>query len=142
MTSNPEVRVYRESDEDAVVALWNVVFPNPEPWNEPRFVLAKKLAMHDDLLFVAVVDDATVGTAMGGFDGHRGWLYTVAVRMDLRRRGIGSTLVRSVESALAALGCPKVNLQVRSSNAEVIAFYERLGYAVEERVSMGKRLAS
>jgi ribosomal protein S18 acetylase RimI-like enzyme len=142
MTSSPEVRVYRESDENAVVALWNVVFPNPEPWNEPRFALAKKLATRDHLLLVALVGEAVVGTAMGGFDGHRGWLYTVAVRPDLRRRGIGSALVRTVESALAALGCPKLNLQVRSSNAEVITFYKRLGYAVEERVSMGKRLGA
>jgi|CZKU01.1.fsa_nt_gi ribosomal protein S18 acetylase RimI-like enzyme len=142
MTADLEVRIYRTDDEAAVVALWNDGFPNAGPWNEPRFVIAKKLAMQSDLFFVAVEDRAIVGTAMGGYDGHRGWLYTVAVRSDLRRRGIGSALVRQVETSLAALGCPKLNLQVRATNAAVIAFYERLGYEVEERVSMGKRLGS
>ncbi len=113
---------------------------SPNHWNDPRFVIAKKLAIQADLFFVAVEDRVIVGTAMGGYDGHRGWLYTVAVRSDVRRRGIGSALVRRVESALATLGCPKINLQVLATNAIVVAFYERLGYAVEERVSMGKSL--
>jgi hypothetical protein len=140
MAAHLGVRVYRKDDEDAVVVLWNDVFKKPEPRNEPRFVIAKKLAIQADLFFVAVEDRAIVGTAMGGYDGHRGWLYAVAVRSDMRRRGIGSALVRRVESALAALGCPKINLQVLIANAAVVEFYERLGYAVEERVSMGKTL--
>jgi len=140
MAPNLNVRVYREDDEERVVVLWNDVFKKPEPRNEPRFVIAKKLAIQADLFFVAVEDGAIVGTAMGGYDGHRGWLYTVAVRADVRRRGIGTALVRRVESALATLGCPKINLQVLATNAAVVAFYERLGYAVEERVSMGKSL--
>jgi ribosomal protein S18 acetylase RimI-like enzyme len=77
---------------------------------------------------------------MGGYDGHRGWVYSVAVRPQHRRRGIGRALLARLEAALIERGCLKVNLQVRASNAEVIAFYERLGYVVEERVSMGKRL--
>jgi ribosomal protein S18 acetylase RimI-like enzyme len=133
-----EVRVYREDDEASVIALWNDAFAYTTPWNEPRFVIAQKVATQPDLFFVAVANGALVGTAMSGFDGHRGWLYTVAVRQDARRRGIGSALVRRVEGALTALGCPKVNLQVRSENAAVVAFYKSLGYAIEERVSMGK----
>jgi ribosomal protein S18 acetylase RimI-like enzyme len=142
MAAHLDVRVYRKDDEEAVVALWNEAFQDAGPWNEPRFVIAKKLAMQANLFFVAVEDRAIVGTAMGGYDGHRGWIYTVAVRSDLRRSGIGTALVRKVEAALATLGCPKLNLQVRATNAAVIAFYERLGYAIEERVSMGKRLGS
>ena len=128
MADKLEVRVYCSDDERAVVALWSEAFPNPDPWNEPHFVIAKKLATQPDLFFVAVAD--------------RWLIYTVAVRPDRQRRGIGSALVRRVEAALEALGCPKLNLQVRASNAAVVAFYERLGYAVEERVSMGKRLGS
>jgi ribosomal protein S18 acetylase RimI-like enzyme len=135
-----QLRPYREDDEDGVTTLWNTVFPDPTPWNEPRFIIAKKLALQRELFFVAVCEGTVAGTAMGGFDGHRGWLYTVAVRPDRQRRAIGSALVRRVEAALAALGCPKLNLQVRSSNMEVVAFYESLGYSVEERISMGKRL--
>src|SRR5580698_10756069 len=138
MGADVEVRIYRKDDVAAVVALWSEVFKKPEPRNEPRFVIAKKRAIQADLFFVAVEDRAIVGTAMGGYDGHRGWLYTVAVRSDMRRRGIGSALVRRVESALVLLGCPKINLQVLASNAAVVAFYRRLGYGVEERVSMGK----
>jgi ribosomal protein S18 acetylase RimI-like enzyme len=135
-----QLRPYREDEEDAVTALWNSVFPHPSPWNEPRFVIARKLALQRELFFVAVSEGAVVGTAMGGFDGHRGWLYKVAVRPDKQRRAIGSALVRRIETALAALGCPKLNLQVRSPNMGAVAFYESLGYSVEERISMGKRL--
>lgn len=135
-----QVRPYGDGDEEAVVALWSRVFPGPSPWNDPRLVIATKTATQPELFFVAVVEGSVVGTAIGGFDGHRGWLYTVAVHPDWQRRAIGTALVRRVEAALVTLGCPKLNLQIVTSNAGVVAFYERLGYAIEERVSMGKRL--
>jgi ribosomal protein S18 acetylase RimI-like enzyme len=90
---------------------------------------------------VAVEGDVIVGTAMAGYDGHRGWVYAVAVKPSHRRRGVGAALMARVEVALRAAGCPKLNLQVRASNRQAVAFYERLGYAVEDRVSMGKLLA-
>jgi ribosomal protein S18 acetylase RimI-like enzyme len=133
-----EIRRYRDGDEESVVELWSTVFPNPAARNAPRLVIAQKVATQRALFFVAVSDGSVVGTAMGGYDGHRGWLYTVAVRPDLRRRGIGRALVQRVEASLVALGCPKLNLQIVTSNASVVAFYERLGYSVEERISMGK----
>lgn len=140
MDLNVQIRPYQEIDEGSVVALWGAVFPHPAPRNAPRSVIAQKLALQRDLFLVGVAENSVVGTAMGGYDGHRGWLYAVAVRPDLQRRGIGRALVRGVEGALIALGCPKLNLQVLTSNAAVVAFYERLGYSVEERVSMGKLL--
>jgi ribosomal protein S18 acetylase RimI-like enzyme len=142
MSVDVSVRLYEEADEQAVVAIWNAVLADPAPWNEPRFVIAKKLATQRELFFVGIVEDAVVGTAMGGFDGHRGWLYAVAVRPDRQRLGIGGALVRHVEAKLVALGCPKVNLQVRATNRAVVSFYERLGYVVEERIQMGKRLVT
>jgi ribosomal protein S18 acetylase RimI-like enzyme len=140
MSADIEVRPYREGDEDGVCALWALAFPNPARRNEPRLVIAQKVAFQRELFYVAAAERAIVGTAMGGFDGHRGWLYTVAVHPSWRRRGIGSALVRRVEAALEALGCLKLNLQVLSSNASVVGFYRSLGYAVEERISMGKLL--
>ncbi|BAY43543.1 GCN5-related N-acetyltransferase [Scytonema sp. HK-05] len=81
---------------------------------------------------------AIVGTIMAGYDGHRGWLYTAAVSPQHRRQGIGSKLVQHAESVLIAMECPKINLQVRASNAEVVAFYKKLGYFTEERITHGK----
>lgn len=77
---------------------------------------------------------------MGGYDGHRGWVYSLAVGEARRHTGIGSALVERIEDALKALGCLKVNLQVVGSNSNVVDFYKRLGFSVEDRISMGKRL--
>ena len=138
---NIVTRPFEDEDESAVAALWREVFPDDPPWNEPSLVITKKRAIQRELLFVALSDNEIVGTAMGGYDGHRGWVYTVAVKPAHRRRGIGAALMVRVESALAALGCLKLNLQIRSGNEAVLNFYERLGYAVERRTSMGKLLS-
>lgn len=135
-----EIRVFRESDEPAVIELWQAVSLSGAPHNDPATALRQKLAVDRDLLFVAEIDGTVAGTVMGGYDGHRGWVYAVAVRADHRRRGVASALMRRVEAALAERGCLKVNLQVMASNHAAVAFYETLGYSVEERVSMGKRL--
>jgi ribosomal protein S18 acetylase RimI-like enzyme len=135
-----QIRPYQDADEAAVIALWNDALPPTAPHNDPATSIRKKLAVDRDLFLVAVVEGAVAGTVMGGYDGHRGWVYSVAVDRRFRRRGIGAALIRRLEAALAERGCLKVNLQVRASNAEVIAFYEKLGYGVEAIVSMGKRL--
>jgi ribosomal protein S18 acetylase RimI-like enzyme len=133
-----EIRTYEERDEAAVAALWREVFPDEPAHNVPEDVIARKLAVQRELFFVAVEGGEVVGTAMAGYDGHRGWVYAVAVKPDRRRRGIGDALMARVEEGLRAMRCPKLNLQVRATNREAVAFYERLGYAVEDRVSMGK----
>lgn len=134
------IRPYVETDERAVAALWRLVFPDTSPWNHPETDIQRKLAVQRDLFLVATVGDDLVGTAMAGYDGHRGWVYYLAVHPEHRRRGIGSALLSRAEQGLASIGCPKLNLQVRDGNEEVIAFYRKLGYQVEERVSLGKRL--
>ena len=121
-----------------VIQLWETVFGYEAAHNTPSLAIDKKLAMQDGLFFVALVDGAVVGTVLAGYDGHRGWLYSVAVHPSQRKKGLGAALVRLAEQALAARGCMKINLQIVSGNEAVTAFYASLGYAVEKRVSMGK----
>ena len=130
-------RQFQQADSDAVIELWRRVFPDDPPHNEPAAMLAAKLAV-DDLVFVAEHESRIVGACMAGYDGHRGWLYAVAVLPEARGTGAGAALIESAIDALKALGCIKVNLQVRAGNSGVTAFYEQLGFAVEDRVSLGK----
>lgn len=137
---NLRIRAYRETDEAAVATLWRRVFPDAPAWNRPEDDIRRKLTVQRELFLVAFLNNDLVGTAMAGFDGHRGWVYYVAVAPEQRRRGIGRQLMDAAERGLAATGCTKVNLQVRSGNDRVVAFYNQLGYGEEPRVSMGKRL--
>ena len=134
------IRPYRPADHESLVALWNTVFPGDPPWNEPSKLIQTKLTVQPELLFVACLEAKIVGAIMAGFDGVRGWVHHLAVDPASRRQGIATTLMRAAESGLHQLGCPKVNLQVRSTNLEVIQFYQALGYDLEERASLGKRL--
>ena len=93
-----------------------------------------------ELFLIATIDSRLVGTAMAGYDGHRGWVYYVAVAPQHRRKGVATALMKSVEENLVQLGCHKLNLQVRAQEPEAVAFYQTLGYRVEQRVSMGKLL--
>jgi len=135
-----QIRAFRDGDRAEVVELWAEAFPDEPGHNASSDMIDRKLRVQPELFLVAIVDGRVVGTAMAGFDGVRGWLHRLAVRVSARRRGIGAQLVRSVEDGLAALGCPKVNLQVRAENTSVVAFYRAIGYAIEGRVSMGKHL--
>ena len=135
-----ETRPYKDTDEAAVVDLWTLVEPDPSPWNIPADDIARKLRVQRELFIVAEIDGELVGTAMGGWDGHRGWVYSVVVSPEHRREGVGTALMKRVERDLAFMGCHKLNLQVRGSNREAVEFYKSLGYSTEDRVSMGKRL--
>jgi ribosomal protein S18 acetylase RimI-like enzyme len=135
-----EIRPFHESDEPAVAALWTDVFGYSTPHNQPEAVIRSKLAVQRELFFVALLDGSLVGTVMGGYDGHRGWIYALAVSPEARRRGIGTALMRHVEQTLEERDCPKINLQVLAAHVEVVSFYEKLGYQIEKRVSMGKVL--
>ena len=130
-----KIRKIEQQDRDAVVDLWQRVFADDPPHNEPARMLHAKLAV-DDLVFVAEAEGSIIGTCMAGYDGHRGWLYAVAVLPQHRRSGAGSQLVIHSMQALKKLGCIKVNIQIRAANSEVAAFYESLGFATEERLSL------
>lgn len=137
----PSIRTYDDStDRTQVIALWRDVFGYETAHNDPSLAISKKEATEDGLFFVAVAETEVIGTAMAGYDGHRGWLYALAVHPQWRRSGIGSRLVHHAEEALAQFGCMKINLQLLASNKSTTTFYESLGYAVEPRVSIGKVL--
>jgi ribosomal protein S18 acetylase RimI-like enzyme len=121
-----------------VIALWETVFGYETAHNRPSLVIDKKLAINDDLFFVAISDNQVVGTIMAGYDGHRGWIYSVAVSPAHRRQRVGSQLVSHAERALVAKGCVKINLQIVEGNESVSAFYSSLGFSIEKRISMGK----
>jgi ribosomal protein S18 acetylase RimI-like enzyme len=131
---------YGDTHFAAVKTLWERSYPNDPPWNRAETVIPNKMATQPDLFVVALDGDEVVGAALAGYDGHRGWLYSVTVAGAHHRLGVGSALVRELEDRLAALGCHKINLQVRSLNMSLVSFYHSLGYASEDRVSMGRRL--
>ena len=134
------VRPYEPEDRAAVIALWTETWPELEAHNDPASSLDRKLADSPNLLLVAD-DDGLVGTVMCGYDGHRGWIYRLAVIPSRRDKGLGRLLLAEAEERLAEIGCIKVNLQIRDSAPELVAYYESLGYQVEARISMGKLLA-
>lgn len=133
------IRAFAPRDEAAVVALWEECRLT-RPWNDPRKDIARKLTVQPELFLVGVVDGAVGASVMAGYEGHRGWVNYLAVSPRLRGRGYGRLLMERVEEMLLERGCPKVNLQVRQTNAEALAFYRHLGYVQDESVSLGKRL--
>ena len=140
MTMQPiQITTYNNQTHRAqVISLWQKVFSYEAEHNEPNLVIDKKCVVDDGLFFVAVRDDVVVGTIMAGYDGHRGWIYAMAVAPELQKGGIGSALLEFAEKELALRGCLKVNLQIMEGNEGVQRFYETNGYLAEKRVSMGK----
>ena len=98
------------------------------------------VAQAPELFFVAEHHGEVAGTVLAGWDGHRGWIYSLGVRPALQRSGIGSALLRHAVESLRARGCPKVNLQILATNAAVVDFYRRHGFRVEDRISMGRAI--
>lgn len=135
------IRPFAFSDEAAVIALWERCGLT-RPWNDPSQDILRKLTVQPELFVVGERDGQIVATVMAGFDGHRGWINYLAVSPALQRQGLGRQLVNHIEQALQAMGCPKLNLQIRTGNAKAIAFYRALGFGQDELVSMGKRLIS
>ena len=133
------IRAFEPGDEAAIVALWQECGLT-RPWNDPHKDMARKLTEQPDLFLVGTIGDEVIASAMVGFDGHRGWVYYLAVAERHRRHSLGRALMQEAERLLIERGCPKLNLQVRSTNAGVIEFYRKLGYVPDETVSLGKRL--
>jgi ribosomal protein S18 acetylase RimI-like enzyme len=137
-----EIATYRTEHFAGVDALWRANFPDDPPYNRASASIPAKLAFQPDLFLVALDAGAVVGAIMAGYDGHRGWLYSVSVHRSHRRAGVGVSLVREAERRLRALGCIKINVQVRTTNSQVVAFYQSLGFEIEPRISLGKTVAA
>lgn len=134
-----EIRSFVEADRAAVIELWRRC-DLVRPWNDPHRDIDRKLARDPELFLVGERTNAVVAAVMVGYDGHRGWVNYLAVDPDVREGGIGRRLMDEAEERLVQLGCPKLNLQVRGSNENALGFYRRLGYEVDDTVSLGKRL--
>lgn len=137
---NVHIRPYEPSDEESIITLW-LQCGLVTSTNNPRYDIARKCQVNPELFFVAVFEVSVIGTCMAGYEGHRGWINYLAVAPAYQRQGIARQLMELAERKLAALGCPKINLQVRDSNTGVMAFYNTLGFTQDPVISMGKRLS-
>lgn len=133
------IRPFQTEDEASVVSLWQLC-ELTVPWNNPYKDIARKLKVQPELFLVGMLDSLLIATVMGGYDGHRGWINYLAVHPDFQGQGYAQQVMENVESELRKRGCPKINLQIRSGNARVLAFYQKLGYTDDQALSMGKRL--
>ena len=139
---NPVITTFdNRLHSDQVISLWKEVFGYEADHNVPQLVIDKKLEFGDGLFFIALNNQVVVGTIMAGYDGHRGWIYSIAVSPNYQKQGIGSSLLVFAERKLSELGCMKINLQIMEGNEVVENFYIANGYQTEKRISMGKRLA-
>jgi len=133
------IRPYTPEYEAQVIALWercNLI----RPVNNPKRDIQRKLKVNPELFLVGLIDGKVAATAMGGYEGHRGWVNYLGVDPVYRKKGLGRQMMTALEEKLLERGCPKLNLQVRIGNTEAMKFYERIGYKQDEAISMGKRL--
>ncbi len=134
-----QIRPYGNRDEPEVLRLWQACGLTVAH-NDPVKDIRRKMAVQAELFLVGVLHGRIIATIMAGYEGHRGWLNYLAVSADMRKRGYARQMVSAAEEGLRSLGCPKINLQVRTSNLEAIAFYHKMGFAEDEVISLGKRL--
>ena len=137
--SKTKFRKFRKSDTESVIKLWKkcklIV-----PWNNPYKDINRKLCIKDNLFIIGEINKNIIASAMAGYDGHRGYIYYLAVLPEYQKKGIGSSLLSIVEKKLFQLGCPKINLFVRNTNIRVKAFYRVNEYEFQDSQIYGKRL--
>ncbi len=140
-TLDMKIRAYDEQDKNEVISLWHecgLVVPQ----NDPVKDIERKLKVDPDLFLVGTDEGSIIATVMGGYEGHRGWINYLAVKPGEQRKGYGQAIMQAVEVLIEQKGCPKINLQVRTNNEAVIAFYSAIGYGNDHVVGLGKRLES
>lgn len=133
------IAVICDLEVDAIVDLWRRC-DLTRPWNDPWRDVNNARRTPDATVLVGRVEGALVASVMVGFDGHRGWVYYLAVDPGVRRRGLGRDMMEAAERWLRDRGAPKMQLMVRETNAAALGFYERLGLERQAVITLGKRL--
>lgn len=134
-----DIRQFHQQDSEQVVELWRRC-GLISATNDPYLDIERKLKVDPELFLVGERQGEIIATVMAGYEGHRGWFNYLAVDPGMRRQGYGRMIVKKAEKLLKERGAPKINLQVRTTNLNVIAFYRSLGYLQDDVISMGKRL--
>lgn len=134
-----DIRPFHPNDTNAVVALWHEA-GLIRHWNDPYKDIERKLTVQPELFLVGIENGGVIATAMGGYDGHRGTVYYLAVAPHLQGKGHGRALLNALEDKLIEMGCPKLNLLVRTGNSDNQGFYHRNGYEPQDVHCLGKRL--
>ena len=133
------IRKYDADDQEEVIELWSQC-GLVAPQNDPKRDIERKLQVNPEWFLVGELDGRIIATCMAGYEGHRGWINYLAISPQYRRRGYAIRMMKEAEKLLREAGCPKINLQIRTSNTDVIAFYKAVGFQKDDVVSMGKRL--
>jgi ribosomal protein S18 acetylase RimI-like enzyme len=133
------IRKFESSDQQAVIKLWGdcdlIV-----PWNDPTKDIQRKIDIDSELFLVGELNNVIIASVMGGYEGHRGCINYLAVSPEYQGAGYGRKIMQAVEILIKGKGCPKINLQVRESNKDIINFYKAIGYDDDKVISLGKRL--
>ena len=139
--TKPEIKIrpFQADDENGVIKLWTITGLT-RPWNDPKQDIKRALSVQPELFLVAVNKTRVIGSAMGGYDGHRGAVYYLAVHPDCQSNGIGTRLMQTVEDRLVDLGCPKIHVMIRETNLATKHFYEKLEYQDVAVKIYGRRL--
>ena len=134
-----EIHSFRQEDEAPLIKLWErcelVV-----AWNDPSKDISRKVQLDPEGLLLGLYDNSLIASVMAGYEGHRGWINYLAVDPEYRRKGLGKTMMKAAETYLEQFECPKINLQIRAQNHQVIEFYKNIGFLQEDVINMGKRL--
>lgn len=134
-----EIRKFKESDRSAVIELWETCGLT-RAWNNPNKDIDRKVQFQSELYFVGTINLEVIGSAMAGYDGHRGSVFYLAIHPKIQGMGYGQKLMDYIETVLTELGCPKLNIVVRAKNEQVLKFYSNLSYSADGVVNIGKRL--
>ncbi len=135
------IRAYKPSDEADVITLWKTC-SLLSPANNPKQDIKRKRIDNPEQFIVMVEKEKIIGTCMFGYDGHRGWIYYLAISPLHRKKGLAELLTNHAEEALKQIGCPKIDLMVRETNKGVIDFYHKIGYTNDPVAVLSKRLSN